>query len=214
MAITKEGMAWVGSTDDNVIKFYINRFDLSDGGRSEHLPPHVHGKVKQDGGYNAEFAISDGHKIKGDFPRNLRREAEKWVAEHSEELQKMWDTQDFHPVAEARRIGGRTYRQPWQVVSHKMTDDGIYLSFADGSECVATFDDLFGMAPDLADAVIRGLDVSSYVIGECDDLEWPDGTEIALDYVWDTVAHGRVWDPQEDLRDWYRRCVDGWSYND
>ena len=77
-----------------------------------------------------------------------------------------------------------------------------------------TFDKLFDIAPELVESVNNGMDIDDYRIGGGGDLEWPDGTEIALDYIWDTVAHGRVWDPKEDLNDWYSRCVDGWSYED
>ena len=124
MRIVKEGMAWLHTEEG--VKFYMK--PINNGSRSEHNPPHVHGVVDEDGGYDAAFAISDGHKMtKGKFPPKKEKIATKWVRENSEELQRKWDQQDLTPFDESKKIGGKIYRWPWKVVEHRAVNNGIWM---------------------------------------------------------------------------------------
>lgn len=59
---------------------------------ADHPPPHFHAIY---GDYVGLFRIQDLHMIEGDLPHRARRYVLEWAKLNQEQLQKMWDTQDF-----------------------------------------------------------------------------------------------------------------------
>lgn len=55
----------------------------------EHNPPHIHAYY---GDEEAEFLISNGELIKGDFPKNGKKMVREFIERYRKELQEMWDT--------------------------------------------------------------------------------------------------------------------------
>ena len=62
----------------------------------EHNPSHIHAYY---GGYNAVICISNGQIIEGKLPKNALKLVREWLNIHKEELQIMWDTQQFRKIA-------------------------------------------------------------------------------------------------------------------
>ena len=58
----------------------------------EHEPSHIHALY---GEYMGEFNIQTGEMIQGDLPLKAEAMVKEWLAEHSEELQEMWNSQDI-----------------------------------------------------------------------------------------------------------------------
>jgi len=58
----------------------------------EHQPPHFHAIY---GEYNALFAIDSLEVIEGDLPNRAVRLVREWGQRYQNELQTMWDTQEF-----------------------------------------------------------------------------------------------------------------------
>ena len=62
----------------------------------EHNPPHIHAIY---GEYIASIDIATGRVIEGDLPVRALRLVREWLDEHRSELQHIWQTQQFTPVA-------------------------------------------------------------------------------------------------------------------
>lgn len=60
--------------------------------QKEHNPPHIHAVY---GDFNAIFDIKTGAHIKGLFPSKQIKIVSQFIKDHSEELLKIWRTQDF-----------------------------------------------------------------------------------------------------------------------
>ena len=58
----------------------------------EHQPPHFHAIY---GEYNALFAIDSLDVIEGDLPSRAVRLVKEWGQRYQNELQTMWNTQEF-----------------------------------------------------------------------------------------------------------------------
>lgn len=58
----------------------------------EHQPPHFHAIY---GEYNALFAIDSLEMIEGDLPNRAVRLVREWGQRYQNDLQTMWDTQEF-----------------------------------------------------------------------------------------------------------------------
>ena len=58
----------------------------------EHQPPHFHAIY---GEYNALFAIDSLEVIEGDLPNRAVRLVREWGQRYQQELQTMWNTQEF-----------------------------------------------------------------------------------------------------------------------
>lgn len=60
--------------------------------QSEHNPPHIHAS------YNENAAVIDfmtGEVIEGKLPKKALTMVQEWASIHKEELQRMWETQEF-----------------------------------------------------------------------------------------------------------------------
>jgi hypothetical protein len=64
-----------------IIKFYF----------MDHNPPHVHA---QKGDMDGEFDIKTGEMIVGDLSNDLKAQAKEWIISHSDQLLKVWDSQE------------------------------------------------------------------------------------------------------------------------
>ena len=62
---------------------------------SEHNPSHIHAYY---GGYNAIITIATGEILEGDLPNNALKLVREWLNLHRDELQQMWDTQEFRKI--------------------------------------------------------------------------------------------------------------------
>lgn len=74
-----------------VSKFYgitIKMFFIA----REHQPPHFHAVY---GEFNGYFEISTLEMLEGDLPRRAEKLVKEWGAKYQEDLQRMWDTQEF-----------------------------------------------------------------------------------------------------------------------
>jgi hypothetical protein len=58
----------------------------------EHQPPHFHAIY---GEFNALFAIDSLEVIEGDLPNRAVRLVREWGQRYQQELQTMWNTQEF-----------------------------------------------------------------------------------------------------------------------
>ena len=56
----------------------------------EHEPSHIHALY---GEYIGIYDIRKRKMIDGDLPKKAQELVEEWLAQHSDELQRMWDTQ-------------------------------------------------------------------------------------------------------------------------
>lgn len=61
----------------------------------EHLPPHIHAKYGKEA---ASIDISNGEIVSGSLPPNARRLVKEWVLLHSQEIIKIWETQEFRKI--------------------------------------------------------------------------------------------------------------------
>ncbi|MCD8194912.1 MAG: DUF4160 domain-containing protein [Coprobacillus sp.] len=61
----------------------------------EHDPPHVHAFF---GGYECCVSINESRHLEGKFPRSKLKLVQSWVTIHKEELQEIWDSQDFKKI--------------------------------------------------------------------------------------------------------------------
>jgi len=62
---------------------------------NEHPPRHIHIKY---GEYQAVMEIETLNIIDGSLPRKAKMLSKEWAQLHQEELNKMWDTQNFHKI--------------------------------------------------------------------------------------------------------------------
>lgn len=58
----------------------------------EHGVPHFHAVY---GEYNGVFDVNTLDMIEGDLPSRALRLVHDWAEQYSEELQRMWETQDY-----------------------------------------------------------------------------------------------------------------------
>lgn len=61
----------------------------------EHNPPHFHIRYNE---YRASMKIEDFNIIAGNIPAKVRGLVEEWAELHKEELQQIWDTQEFRYI--------------------------------------------------------------------------------------------------------------------
>lgn len=64
--------------------------------RKEHNPPHFHAIY---GEYTGEIEIKTLKQIEGDLPPKAMELIKEWGELHKEELQKIWDTQEFIKIS-------------------------------------------------------------------------------------------------------------------
>lgn len=67
-----------------VVKMYF--------GASEHNPPHFHVSY---GEYAGIFDIQTLQMMEGDLPAKAQALIQEWAGEHKDDLQKIWDKQEF-----------------------------------------------------------------------------------------------------------------------
>ncbi len=67
-----------------IIKMYFQQ--------SEHQPPHIHAIYAE---FSGSIVIADGSVLDGDLPSKAVSMIREWLAMHREEVQKIWDTQEF-----------------------------------------------------------------------------------------------------------------------
>ena len=70
-----------------IIKMYFQQ--------SEHQPPHIHVAYAE---FSGSIVIADGRVLEGDLPKKALSMVREWLAMHRNELQKMWDTQEFFTI--------------------------------------------------------------------------------------------------------------------
>lgn len=58
----------------------------------EHGVPHFHAVYAE---YNGVFDVNTLEMIEGDLPPRAQRLVHDWAEQYKDELQRMWDTQDF-----------------------------------------------------------------------------------------------------------------------
>ena len=63
--------------------------------QSEHEPSHIHAVY---GEYSGAFELKNLKMIEGDLPKNARKLVKKWLQNHKDELQQMWETQQFKEI--------------------------------------------------------------------------------------------------------------------
>ncbi|MBR1649987.1 MAG: DUF4160 domain-containing protein [Lachnospiraceae bacterium] len=61
----------------------------------EHEPSHIHALY---GEYIGIYDIKKQKMIDGDLPRKAQELVEEWLAQHSDELQHMWDNQKIEKL--------------------------------------------------------------------------------------------------------------------
>lgn len=79
-----DNMPMISSFYGIIIKMYF--------GKSEHNPPHIHAEY---GEYAGVIDIRTYNVIDGNLPHRAVNLIVEWVKMHSDELLKMWDTQNF-----------------------------------------------------------------------------------------------------------------------
>ena len=62
----------------------------------DHPPPHIYAVY---GEYVGLFNIETLEMIEGDLPKRAKKLVVEWASLNKNELQKMWDTQEFHKLA-------------------------------------------------------------------------------------------------------------------
>ncbi len=62
---------------------------------SEHNPSHIHAYY---GGSSATIIISNGEILEGKLPSNALKLVREWLNLHRDELQQMWDKQEFKKI--------------------------------------------------------------------------------------------------------------------
>ncbi len=63
--------------------------------QSEHNPPHIHAIY---GEYVGIIEIKTGNLIEGDLPSRALKIVQEWVYLNKEELQNIWETQQFKNI--------------------------------------------------------------------------------------------------------------------
>jgi len=58
----------------------------------EHGVPHFHAVYAE---YNGVFDVGTLDMIEGDLPRRAQRLVRDWAEQYKDELQRMWETQDY-----------------------------------------------------------------------------------------------------------------------
>ena len=61
----------------------------------EHNPPHIHATY---GEYTASINFITGEVIDGYLPPKALQLVKEWIELHKDELQAMWDSQDFNEI--------------------------------------------------------------------------------------------------------------------
>ena len=61
----------------------------------EHNPPHIHAKY---GSNAATVNVKSGEILSGSLPPNARNLVKKWVLLHSDEIESIWETQEFRKI--------------------------------------------------------------------------------------------------------------------
>jgi hypothetical protein len=61
----------------------------------DHPPPHFHAVY---GEYVGLFDIATLEMIEGDLPKRAKKLVIEWAILHKDELQNMWNTQEFHKL--------------------------------------------------------------------------------------------------------------------
>lgn len=62
---------------------------------AEHNPPHIHVIYGED---VAEIEIKTGEIIYGSLPARAQSMVREWVSLHRDELEEMWETQEFRNI--------------------------------------------------------------------------------------------------------------------
>ena len=70
-----------------IIKMYFQQ--------REHQPPHIHVAYAE---YSGSVVNADGRLLEGDLPNKALSMVREWIDLHKDELQSMWDTQDFKEI--------------------------------------------------------------------------------------------------------------------
>ncbi len=66
---------------------------------NDHNPPHFKVKYAE---FEGNIRISDGSLMNGDLPISKLKLVSAWVEIHKVELQKMWDSKEFHKIEPLR----------------------------------------------------------------------------------------------------------------
>jgi len=61
----------------------------------EHNPPHFHVRYNE---YRASFEIETLNVVAGRVPAKVRGLVEEWAERHTNELQEMWSSGEFHKI--------------------------------------------------------------------------------------------------------------------
>jgi hypothetical protein len=61
----------------------------------EHNPPHFHVRYNE---YRASMKIMDLNILAGEMPARVRGLVVEWAEMHQDELQRMWETKEFHHI--------------------------------------------------------------------------------------------------------------------
>ena len=64
--------------------------------QAEHNPPHIHAIYGDD---TAEVEILTGKILDGALPPKALALVQEWIEIHKDELLKIWETQEFQPLA-------------------------------------------------------------------------------------------------------------------
>lgn len=67
-----------------IIKMYFQQ--------KEHQPPHIHATYAE---FSGSIIIANGAILEGDLPPKAVSMIREWLSLHREEIQKIWDTQEF-----------------------------------------------------------------------------------------------------------------------
>ena len=63
--------------------------------QAEHNPPHIHVIYNS---FLAEISIKTGEILEGELPPKAFALVKEWMEIHKNELQKIWDTQEFKKI--------------------------------------------------------------------------------------------------------------------
>ena len=70
-----------------IIKMYFQQ--------AEHQPPHIHVTYAE---YAGSIVIANGKVLEGDLPKKALSMVREWLKLHRDELQVMWDSQEFKTI--------------------------------------------------------------------------------------------------------------------
>lgn len=70
-----------------IIKMYFQQ--------SEHQPPHIHAMYSE---FSASILIEDGSVLYGELPEKALILVREWLKLHKDEVQAIWDTQEFTSI--------------------------------------------------------------------------------------------------------------------